>query len=144
MYVVPAHRVYAVGLAVHDVLVVEEELVRTHQLRLARAQLVRDHAVLQDVRELQVVVRDRLPPEHYHRIRIDHVEPDEPYFFLGHYMYNLPVAPLGIQLLNACAIGKRLIAYRVYISLSECAAVGPADSLRQLRQRLLPLGLYVK
>lgn len=49
MYVVAAHGVYAVGLAVHDVLVIEEELVRAHQLRLARAQLVRNHAILQNV-----------------------------------------------------------------------------------------------
>jgi hypothetical protein len=49
VYVVAAHGVYAVAFTVDDVLVVEEELVRTHQLCLARAQLVRDHAVLQDM-----------------------------------------------------------------------------------------------
>lgn len=49
MYVVATHGVNAVALTVDDVLVVKEELVRTHQLCLASAQLVRDHAVLQDV-----------------------------------------------------------------------------------------------
>lgn len=47
--IVPAHRVYAVRLPVHYVLVVEEELVGLHELRVALGELVRDHAVLKNL-----------------------------------------------------------------------------------------------
>jgi hypothetical protein len=40
MYIVTAHRIYAVRFSVHYVLVIEEELIRPHQLRLAGTQLV--------------------------------------------------------------------------------------------------------
>ena len=96
MYVVPAHRVYAVCLPVHDVLVIEEELVRTHQLSLTRAELVGYDAVLQNVRELEIIVRYGLPPEHDHSVSIYHVQTDEPNLLLGHDVNDLPVAPLRV------------------------------------------------
>ena len=144
MYVVPAHRVYAVGVPVHDVLVVEEELVRLHQLRLALRQLIRGHLVLQDVVELQIVVTDRLAPEHNHRVRIHHVQAHQPDLLLSHYMDDLPVAPLSVQLLDGGTVRKGLIAHCIDIALCEGAAVGPSHSLRELRECLLPLALDVK
>ena len=133
MDVVSAHRVDAVSLPVHYVLVVEEELVGLHELRVALGQLVGDHAVLQDLRELQVVVRDRLPAEHDHSVSIDHVETDKPDLLLGHDVYDLPVAPLGIELLYRGTIGESLVSDGVDVSLGERAAIRPPDGLTQLR-----------
>jgi hypothetical protein len=70
-----------------------------------------------------------LPPEHNHRIGVDHVQAYEPNLLLSHYMYDLPVPPLCVQLLNGCSVCKCLIADCVNISLSECAAVGSSHSL---------------
>ena len=144
MYVVSAHRVYAISLPIHYVLVVKEELVRAHQLSLARAELVGYDAVLQNVRELEIVVRYGLPPEHDHSVSIYHVQTDEPYLLLGHDVNDLPVAPLRVELLYARPVRERLIAHRVYVALGERAAVGAAHRLRKLRQSLLPLGLDVE
>lgn len=127
--VVPAHRVDAVPLPVHYVLVVEEELIGLHELRIALRELVRDHAVLQDLRELKVVVRYRLPTEHYHSVSIDHVQTDKPYLLLSHYVYDLPVAPLRIQLLYRGPICECLIPDGINVPLGESAAIWPPDSL---------------
>ncbi len=142
--VVAAHRIYAVCLLVHYVLVVEEELVGLHELGLTLGELVGLHLVLEDVVELEVVVRDRLSPEHDHRVRVYHVQANEPDFFLGHDVDDLPGAPLRVQLLNAGPVGEGLVAHGVNVPLGEGAAVGPADGLRQLRKCLLPLGLNVE
>jgi len=142
--VVPAHRVDAVRLPVHYVLVVKEELVGLHELRIALGQLVGDHAVLQDLRELQVVVRDRLPAKHDHSVSIDHVETDKPDLLLSHDVYNLPVAPLRVELLYRGTIGECLISDGVYVPLGERTAIRPSDGLAQLRQSLLPLGSQIE
>jgi len=52
------------------------------------------------VRKFKVVVANGLASKHYHSFSIDHVKPHKPDFFLSHDMDNLPVASLGIKLLN--------------------------------------------
>ena len=52
MYIVTAHRIYAVRLSVNNVLIVEEEFISSHQLRLTSAQFVGNDTVLEDVRKL--------------------------------------------------------------------------------------------
>lgn len=69
---------------------------------------------------------------------------NEPDLFLGHDVDDLPVASLGVELLNRGPVREGLIAHCVDVTLSEGAAVGPPHGLRQLRQSLLPLGLYIK
>ena len=51
MYVVSAHRVYAVRLPVHYILIVEKELVCFHKLSLTLAEFIGNDAVLKDVAE---------------------------------------------------------------------------------------------
>lgn len=144
MDVVAAHGVDAVRVLVNDVLVVEEELVRLHQLRVAHRQFVARDLVLEDVRELQVVVADRLAAEHDHGVRVDHVEPHQPNLLLSHDVDDLPVTTLSVQLLNGCPVRKSLIAHSVHVPFSKCTAVGAAHCLAELWQRLLPLGLNVE
>lgn len=142
--VVSAHGVYAVGVPVYYVLIVEEELVSLHQLGLALRDLVRLHLVLEDVIELQVVVTDGLPAEHDHGVRVHHVKADEPDLLLSHDMDDLPRTPLRIELLDRRPVRKRFVADRVDVALGERAAVRAAYSLGELRERLLPLGLDVE
>lgn len=144
MDVVAAHRVDAVALLVDYVLVVEEELVRLHQLRLSLRQLVAGDLVLQDVRELQVVVAYRLPAKHYHRVRVHHVETHEPDLLLSHDVDYLPVASLRVQLLDGGAVGKCLVTDCVYEALPESATIGPPHGLAKLGEGLLPASLDVK
>ena len=59
-------------------------------------------------------------------------------------MDNLPVTPLGVQLLYRSAIRECLISHCVYVALGECATVGAPHGLGQLGQSLLPLGLYIE
>ena len=108
------------------------ELVGLHELRDALGQLVGDHAILQDLRELQVVVRDRLTPEHDHNVSIDHVDTDKPDLLLSHDVYDLPVAPLHVELLYRGTIGESLVSDGVNVSLGERAAIRP-DCLTKLR-----------
>ena len=68
------------------------------------------------------------------------METDEPYLLLSHDVYNLPVAPLSVQLLYRGPICECLIPDGVNVSLGERAAIRPPDGLTQLRQGLLPLG----
>jgi hypothetical protein len=55
-------------------------------------------------------------------------------------VYNLPVAPLRVQLLYRGPICECLVADGVDVSLGKGAAIRPPDGLTQLRQGLLPLG----
>lgn len=72
------------------------------------------------------------------------MEADEPDLFLCHDVYDLPVAPLSIKLLDRGTVRESLIADCIDVALGECAAVGPTHGLRKLRQSLLPLGLYIE
>jgi hypothetical protein len=59
-------------------------------------------------------------------------------------MYYLPVAALGVELLNGCPVREGLIAHRVDVAFREGATVGTPDRLRKLWQSLLPLGCQIE
>ena len=59
-------------------------------------------------------------------------------------MYNLPVAPLRVQLLYRGPICECLVPDGVYVPLGERAAIRPPDGLAQLRQGLLPLSSQIE
>ena len=138
VYVISTHGVDAVSISIYNVLIVEEKFVCLHQLLLTLCKFVRWYLVLENVRELEVVVWDGLTAKHDHSVCIDHMKSDQPYFLLCHYVYNLPIASLCIQLLDGCPIGKSFIPYRVNVPLSESATVWSSHGLTKLGKCLLP------
>lgn len=102
-------------------------------MRLALSQFVARHLILQDVRKLQIIVTYCLTPKHDHGVRVDHVEAHQPYLLLCHYVNDLPVASLGVQLLNRGAVREGLIAHCVDVAFGEGAAIGSTDGLAKLR-----------
>jgi len=57
------------------------------------------------------------------------VQTDEPYLLFSHYMYDLPISSLSVELLDGCSVGESFIADCVNISLGKCAAVGSPHCL---------------
>lgn len=69
---------------------------------------------------------------------------DQPDLLFCHYMNDLPVTSLCIQLLDRGAICKSFISNGVYIAFCEGTAIRSTDCLTQLRQCLLPFRGYVE
>jgi hypothetical protein len=132
VYVVTAHRINAVRLTIHYVLIVEEEFICFHELGLALTQFIGDDTVFEDVAKFEIIVGYRLAAEHNHRVRIYHVQTYEPDLLLCHYVYDLPITTLSVKLLNRCAVSESLIADCVDVPFSEGAAIRTPNSLRKL------------
>jgi hypothetical protein len=141
---VPSHGVYTVGLFIDYVLVIEEELIGLHQLWLALCELIRLNLVLENMVELEVIVRDRLPTKHDHGISVDHVKTYKPDLLLCHDVDDLPVPSLSVELLDGRPICEGLVSNRVNEPLGESAAVRSSYSLTKLRKSLLPFRLDVE
>ena len=97
-------------------------------------QCVRVLVVLHYLVVLHVVVRDRLPSEHYQRVFIHHVQAHQPNPAVHDRVQHQPRVSLDVQLLDRGSVPPGLVAHRVNVSVSKSAAVRPAHSLLKARQ----------
>ena len=93
---VSSHTIKEVPFRIHDVLVIEEELVRLHEQLILDYHLILCHLVLHDCAILQVVVRYCLSTEQDQRFLVNHMESDQPDLLVLDYVDYLPLASVHV------------------------------------------------